>query len=285
MTVMLVHTLATAASLALACALLSVVVILRRWALLGEGISHSGFGGAGTAWLLMLLIPALDQPWMPYISLAIFSVLTAIAIGAISREGRGVNSDAAIGIFLVASLAWGILAQHIYTFHRHAMPFLFENLLFGELGAISPRFALAAIALSVAVILIVVALRKEILAYGFDPLLAATSGVPSGFIHYLLIVLIALVIIVGARIAGSVLVTALLVLPGATALLVSRKLNVVLGISIVVALVGTIGGVLLGRSSPNAYIPVGPMIVLLMFVQFLGAYTVSRANRGRETAE
>src|ERR1041384_1633873 len=106
----ILHMLLATSALAVACALLSVVVVVRRWAFIGEGISHSGFGGAGTAWLLMLLIPALDQPWVPYAILIVFSLLTAMAIGAISR-GKRVNADAAIGVFLVASLAWGFLAE------------------------------------------------------------------------------------------------------------------------------------------------------------------------------
>src|ERR1044071_87872 len=97
-----------AGAMAVACAVLSVFVVARRWAFIGEGISHSGFGGAGTAWLLMLFFPALDQPWVPYLSVVIFCLLTAGAIGMLSRS-RGVNADAAIGIFLVASLAWGFL--------------------------------------------------------------------------------------------------------------------------------------------------------------------------------
>src|SRR5450432_3142052 len=105
------NTILTAAALALACAVLSVVVVLRRWAFIGEGIGHSGFGGAGTAWLLMLVIPAMDKPWVPYVSIVIFCLATALAIGALSRSEQRINADAVIGIFLVASLAWGFLAQ------------------------------------------------------------------------------------------------------------------------------------------------------------------------------
>src|SRR3954469_10099311 len=103
------------ASMALgaACALLSVVVVLRRWAFIGEGISHSGFAGAGTVWLLALLFPGLDHPAAPYGGVMIACVVTALLIGYFSRVGR-LNTDAAIGIFLVASLAWGFLAQSIY---------------------------------------------------------------------------------------------------------------------------------------------------------------------------
>jgi manganese/iron transport system permease protein len=96
-----------AASMAVACAVLSVFVVARRWAFIGEGISHSGFGGAGTAWLLALAFPAaFDRPWVPYAGVVVFSLGTAVAIGYLTRRNR-VDSDTAIGIFLVASLAWG----------------------------------------------------------------------------------------------------------------------------------------------------------------------------------
>src|SRR3954469_8077652 len=108
-------------SLAIACALLSIIVVLRRWAFVGEGIGHSGFGGAGTAWLLALLVPALDQPWVPYVAVVIFCLATALAIGRLTRGGR-VTSDAAVGIFLVASLAWGFLARQVYHERRGMYP-------------------------------------------------------------------------------------------------------------------------------------------------------------------
>ena len=101
--------------MALACAMLSVFVVARRWAFIGEGIAHSGFGGAGTVWMLMLIFPSLSadgHEYLPYLGVVCFSIATAIGIGYFTRNG-GTNSDAVIGIFLVASLAWGILA-HIY---------------------------------------------------------------------------------------------------------------------------------------------------------------------------
>src|SRR5438309_7987565 len=97
-----------------ACAVLSVFVVSRRWAFIGEGISHSGFGGAGTVWLLAMLFPPIDQtPWAPYLGVVLFSLATAGAIGYFTRSGK-INSDAVIGIFLAAALAWGILAQQLY---------------------------------------------------------------------------------------------------------------------------------------------------------------------------
>lgn len=276
------NTLVTASALALACAVLSVIVVLRRWAFIGEGISHSGFGGAGTAWLIVLLVPALDFPWFPYAMVVAFCVATAIAIGAISR-GKALHADAAIGIFLTASLAWGILAQQVYTHVRGTVPTLFENLLWGRLVSFSPQYTLAAVAICLGVVLTCAALWKEILAYSFDPLLAATSGVRTGFVHYLLMVLLAMVIVIGVRVAGSVLITALLILPGATALLLSARIGTVVALSIALAMLGALGGLLVNVQ--YRFLPAGPAMVLLLFVEFLLVYALRRSLVRRAATE
>jgi len=105
-------------------------------------------------------------------------------------------------------------------------------------------------------------------------LTARTSGVREGFVHYLLMFLLALVIVVGVRVAGSVLVTALLVLPGATALLISRRLHLVIAISVVSGLVGALCGLLINACW--RFLPVGPSIVLILVLEFAAAYAAAR---------
>lgn len=260
----------TAFALAVACAALSVFVVSRRWAFIGEGISHSGFGGAGTVWLLAMLVPAIDRwLWAPYLGVAVFSLVTAGAIAYFTRTGR-INSDAVIGIFLAASLAWGILAQQLYWRHYRHDPYGWSIFLFGQMADVTPQFAVAAAALCAAVVGSVALLGKEVVAYCFDPAFAEASGVRVGFVHYLLLILIALTIVLGSRVAGSVLVPAMLVLPGATALLVSRRLRFAVLASTLVALLAT--GLGLAMSAYWTFLPTGPLIVLAMFVQFLAGY-------------
>jgi ABC-type Mn2+/Zn2+ transport system permease subunit len=277
----LVTNLIASGALAAACAVLSVIVVTRRWAFVGEGISHSGFGGAGTAWLLALAIPAFDSMWATFLAVVIFCVVTALLIGRITRW-RPVNSDAAVGVFLVASLAWGFLAQQIYYQHRGALPPGFNQLLFGRMGDVSPQFAIIAAVICIAVLAIIWMLGKEIVAYCFDPLTAQTSGVRTNLIHDLLMILLAVVIVIGARVAGSVLVVALLVLPGATALLMSQRLDRVIGTSIAVALIGAIVGVVVSRQWE--FIPTGPAIVLALFVQFIVATVLKRVSHVQATS-
>lgn len=277
----LIAPLLATAAMATACATLSVFVVARRWAFIGEGIGHSGFGGAGLAWLLVLIAPSLTSvAWLPYASVVVFCLGTALAIGYISRGNR-IAGDAAIGIFLVASLAFGFLAREIYRHFNHREPADFEAVLFGNISAIDPRMALVAIMVCAAVLATLFALGKEILAYCFDPVLAEASGVRAGFIHYLLMTLIAVTIIVGIPLTGAPLVTALLVLPGVTAAMLSGRFSTVLTIAIATALLSAVAGVVINATW--RFIPLGPAIVLTLFAQFLVAYFATRFRSASTT--
>lgn len=262
-----------AGAMAVACSLLSVFVILRRWALVGEGVSHSGFGGAGTAWMIALVVPSLDNTNMVYAMATVFCILSALGIGWLSRREH-VNSDAAIGIFLVASLAWGFCGQQVYTQVKRTPPVGWDTFLFGRLESLSTGDAVAAACLSAAVILVLAMLGKEILAYCYDPTLAQTTGVRGTLVHYLLMLLIAITMILGMRIAGSVLVPAMLVLPGAAAVRVARGFRAALVTSLVFGVVGTAIGLFAAATWP--VLPLGPAIVLTLFVMFLGTLVVRR---------
>lgn len=272
------NALVVALAMAIACGILSVFVVTRHWAFVGEGVSHSGFGGAGTAWLLAVFIPALDQPWVPYLSVVLFCVLTALGIALLTARER-VATDTAVGIFLVATLAWGFVGQQIYFARTSKMPVGFENILFGRQLVVPDTYALLAVLLGAAVVLVVAALGKEIVAYSFDPLLARTSGVRTGLIHYLLISMIAVTVALSIPMMGSVMVTALLVLPGAAALLLSARLPTVIGLSLVVALVGAAGGIAVHQAWK--VLPTGPAIVLVLVGQLLLALLVRQARNVR----
>ena len=275
----LVPEIVTTASVAAACAVLSVFVVSRRWAFIGEGIGHSGFGGAGTVWMLALAYPALNTWWVAYGGVVVFCFAAALGIAYLSRPRGGTNIDAVIGIFLVASVAWGFIGRDLFLRNGGGDPVGADNLLFGRMPDLPLGFAVAAAMMCAAVVVTVVMLGKEIVYYCFDPAMAEASGVRSGFVHYLLVVLVALTIIMGAPVAGSVLVTALLVLPGATALLLSERLRTTVALSIGVGLAGAAAALLVRVRYP--FLPMGPAIVLAMFALFLLAYAWSRVRGSR----
>lgn len=265
-------------AMAVACAILSVFVVARRWAFMGEGISHSGFGGAGTAWMLAVIWPeTFRDPMMPYLFVLLFCFGAALAIGWLSAAGR-VTSDAAIGVFLVASLAWGFIGQSVFVHHFGEQPFGFDNLLFGQVKAVSGAYTIASVGVAIAVAGLAWSMSKELIAYCFEPMLARTSGVRTGLVHFMLMLMLATSIVIGIRVVGSVLVTALLVLPAASANLFSKRLSRVVTLSIAIALIGAWGGIVLNANLRA--LPVGSLIVLVLFVQFLVALAWARVKRG-----
>jgi iron/zinc/copper transport system permease protein len=230
--------------------------------------------------LLSLALPALGAPGPVYGIAILFCLAVAMSIGYVTVDrdagGESFGSDSAIGIFMVASLAWGYLALALYNRHHHTATIAStENYLFGTMDLISHETMLAGLAISAAVLLCVGALFKEILYYTFDPLMARVGGVRTAFIHYFLMLLLALVIVIAMQIAGTVLVTALLVLPGATALLLTRHLKRVIVTAVITSVIACLAGPMINRHWLPDF-PSGPAIVLVLFVEFLAAYAISR---------
>jgi iron/zinc/copper transport system substrate-binding protein/iron/zinc/copper transport system permease protein len=108
-------------------------------------------------------------------------------------------------------------------------------------------------------------------------MLAAVSGVRAGFIHYLLMVMLAGVIVIGMGLAGNLLVPAMLILPGAAAMLLSRRLGVVVALSIAVSLVSAVGGCIISARWRD--LPPGATISLLLVALFVAAMVFSAVRR------
>jgi len=269
---------AASASVGVAGAVLSVFVVLRRWAYLGDGIAHAGFGGIGTAVLLAIAFPSLNNGPAIFMIGAGFALATAVAVGWISRR-RAVSGDAAVGIFVAAALAWGFIAFSLHNHLGRGGTAGWEDYLLGSVTRMTPAATALAAGLSGGIVLIVLGLRRQIVLYCFDPMLAEVSGVPVGLIHYLLIMLVAMVIIAGMRLAGNLLVPALLVLPGAAGLAVSRNIRTVMVVAIAANLAATLIGI--GVTWRWPFIAPGPAIVGVLFVEFMVAYFA----RGRKSVE
>lgn len=275
----LLISLITAATVGLACAMLSVFVVLRRWAFIGEGIAHATFGGAGTAWVLSLLLPgvALFQTELGiYLIAAAFCLIVALSIGALTRR-EYVYSDTAIGIFLVAALAWGFLGQAAFMHLRAGMlPPGWNDYLLGQSSLRSAEM-FAAVLMCVAVLGVMGMMRKEIVSFCFDPHMAEVSGVRVGTVHYVMILLVTTTILLGMRLMGSLLVAALLVLPGAIGLQISQRMSTVISAAITAGLIAAIAGSLIAHQWN--FIRQGPAIVLVLVAQFAIACLWRRSRR------
>ena len=274
----MLHAFVGAIAVGLVCSLLSVVVVLKRMAFIGQGISHAGFGGVGTAALLGFtgLQYRLHQDLIVFA----FCLGTAILIGLLTRNRR-VESDTAIGILLAATMAWGVLAQNLrvelqaWPGYREfvggtAYTVPWEAILFGSIWSIGEYGMWTALAMAVLVIVVCGALFKEMLFFTFDETISRVYGVRTAIMHYVLLVLLSAVVVVSIRLVGLILVSALLIVPGATALLLSRRLSIVLMLAAIVGLIGTIGGFVL--SVEVGGVGAGASIVAVLTLLFALAY-------------
>jgi len=255
------------------CASLSPLVVLRRMAFIGDGMAHAAFGGLGLA--LFLIAGSKYTDWTVQLLTLAFSLVLAVLIGRVSRRqnGREVSEDSAIGIAFSVSMALG--ATLIMLRHRREPQYVpaIDSYLFGNLMNIAPHDVWVLLGVAVAVLAMLVLLRKEILFYTFNAELAELSGVRVGLVHYLLLILLVLTVVVSARVVGIVLISASVVLPGVVALRLSRHL---LHAALIAALFGGLTFVLGFYAAYELGIHLGSAIVLTQFIGLLLAQLVRR---------
>ncbi len=238
------------------CAVIGCYVVLRSMAFLGDAMAHSILPGVAIAYLLKgdLLVGAL-----------IAAIVVALGIGAISRRGM-VKEDTAIGILFAAALALGVLL--ISTIQSYAVDL--THILFGDiLGVSATNLRLIAI-LGLLVLTAVALLYKEFLVVSFDPVLAATLRLPAELLRIVMLILLAVTIVISLQTVGVALVAALLVTPGATAYLLTRRLLPMMGIAAAIGafsgLVGLYVSFYLNVASGSAVVLTATAIFLLIFL-------------------
>jgi len=251
----------TGVAIALLCAPLSVLVVLKRLSFIGQGISHAAFGGVGVAAVLGLIGAGAVGGLGQFFVVTAFCLAAALLVGAMS--GRGTRADTAIGIVLVASMALGAI-----LFQRSKANTSWESILFGSILNVGIEDAGRA---AIVAALGLVALwwgRRSVLFWAFDEPSAVAFGVRTTAAKYLVLTLLAVATVAAMKLAGVVLATALLVLPGATALQLSARLWRVVGLSVIVALVGVVGGLAVSFELNSQ---AGACIVLCLVAQFAAA--------------
>ena len=240
---------ATGSLVAVSCAMCGCFLVLRRMALLGDAISHAVLPGIVVAFLISNSRSSL--PMM--LGAAAFGLLTAAAVQWLQRTGR-MPSDAAIGVTFTALFAFGVVLVSLYAGHVDLDQ---ECVLYGEIAYVpldmvrrgdylyGPR---AFWQMLVVFMICTVAIRaawKELKLTSFDPEMAAAVGINVALVHYALMALVSVVTVGSFELVGAILVVAMLVVPAATAYLLTDDLAKMLGLAAVVGVLSTIGGFLL----------------------------------------
>jgi manganese/iron transport system permease protein len=236
------------------CAVMGTFVVLKGLAFIGDAVSHATFPGLVIAYLLGAPL---------YVGGAIAAVAVSLAIGYVSRRGR-LRFDTAVGVLFAGSFAFGILLfSTIKNYVADLLGYLLGNVLgigFGDLVQVAILGAL--------VLVVVLALRKELLFSTFDPLGAAASGLPVAALEYLLLALLGVTIVVSIQAVGIIMVVAMLVTPAATAQLVVVRFGQMMVLGAVLAAASAVIGL---YASFYLNLASGASIVLVETLFFLVA--------------
>jgi len=248
--------------LSLVLAVISFFVVLRRLSFVGVGVAHSAFGGVALGSLLGI---------SPTLTAVGFAVVVANAIGYIGKQGK-LSTDTTIGIFFSLAMALGVIFIGMSDQYNVDL----FGYLFGNILAITRQDLVIIAVIGGLVLISTVLFFKEMLFVAYDREVAFVSGMPVAFLDHFFLTILALSVVISMKIIGIILVSALLVIPGAAASQITRHYVSMVTISISIALISTVGGLLI---SFYADLASGAIIVILASFIFFVAFTVGQFRK------
>lgn len=258
--------LAASVVVGIVCSILGTYIVLRGMAFLGDAMAHTILPGVVVAFLV---------GWPLAVGALIMGILTALGIGFLTQR-TALKEDTAIGVIFAGFFALGVAmlsARGDYSIDL-------AHFLFGNLLGVSTVDLLVAVVLGLFVLAVIYFFYKEFLVISFDPVLAETLRLPTTFLRYLLLILLAITIVVALQVVGVALMLAMLVTPAAAASFVTRRLPSMMALA---ATIGAFSGVAGVYASYYLNIASGPAVVLVATLVFLVIF-VAGSWRKRQPA-
>jgi len=235
-------------------AILGVLVVLRRMSFFADAIGHSALTGIALGILL-----AIDPLW----AAMAFAMLVAALI-AVAKNYSRLPLDTLLAVFFPSAVALGVILVQLSPGYQADL----VSFLFGDILSVGPLDVWVAIGLAVIVIGVMLGAGKSLVYIAFDETLAKVDGVPVKAFEILLLVLLAMVVAASIKIVGIILVTALMVIPAASAQNLARSLVSMFALSIVISILAVVSGMLV---SAALGVPSGPAVVLAGAVFFMSS--------------
>jgi zinc transport system permease protein len=249
--------------LGLVCAVLGVFLVLRKMSLIGDGLAHISFGAIaiGIAFGIYPLFVAIP-----------LVIIASLIIYTLTRNNI-IEGDAIIGILASLGLAIGVIISSITTgFNIDIFSYLFGNIL-----AINRQELIFAIIGSVTILSIIILFYQEFVAISFNTEQAKISGLPVAKLDIVFSIITALTVIMSIKLAGALLISALLILPASSSLQIAKSFQQTIIFAIIIALISIIFGIIL---SFIGNIPTGATIVtinaILFFIIIFSKYIIKR---------
>lgn len=252
--------------IALCSALLGVSLVLKRYSMIGDGLSHVGFGTLAVA---MAFNVAPLKVAIPVVMLAAFFLLRL-------SENSKIKGDAAIGLVASSSLAIGVVTISLTT----GMNTDVYNYLFGSILTLSKNDVYLSVGVAIVVLLLYVLFYNKIFSITFDENFAKATGIQTENYNILLAFLTALTIVVGMRMMGTMLISSLIIFPALTAMRVFNSYRKVIVCAAIVSMICFFFGIFM---SFVYSIPTGASIVLMNLGTFLLFCIIERIKCRKKT--
>ena len=217
--------------IALTCPVIGTFLVVRRQALIGDGLGHIAFAGVCGGWLM---------GWQPVLSAAVFTTLGAVAIEKV-RSVRSDFTEMVLAIFFYAGMALAIILASL----ENSGGISLTSFLFGSVVTVGETDIYIIAAMGGLTLLAVLVFYRQLVYLSFDEQAARVSGLDVGRLNMLISVLTALTIAVSMRIVGLLLVSAMMVIPVACALPWRQGFGRTMLIAVVMAVVCVITGLFL----------------------------------------
>ena len=249
---------------AIACGVIGSFIVLRRMAFLGDALSHAMLAGVTSGYLFMQMLFGYEAhaPAM-IIGALLAGLVTVSAISFVSQVSR-IKEDTAIGIMYTGIFALGGILASVFSdrIHIHLFDFIVGMVLAVEDGHL---WMIASVC--VLVLCVVILFFRQLQITTFDPIMAASIGVPVVGVHYLLTACTSLVVVSAVPVVGVVLVVGLLITPAASAYLVTNRLRTMVIAAPIFGVFNVVVGLYLSSWIGN--VAPGPMIVVVGTIQFI----------------
>jgi manganese/iron transport system permease protein len=245
------------------CAVLSCYLVLRGWSLMGDAISHA-------------VLPGIVLAFMAGIPLAIGAFGAGLSCALLTgylKENSRIKEDTVMGIVFSGMFGLGLVMFTKVETDQHL-----NHILFGNMLGVTWSDVLETALVAGGTLAVVLAKRRDILLYCFDPQHARAIGLPVRTIHYGLLILLSLTIVASLKAVGIILVVAMLVAPGAIAFLLTDRFDRMLLIASLVAIGSSIMGTLVSFHIDGA---TGPCIVLIQSTIFIATFVYNQMASNR----
>ncbi len=254
--------------IALCSSLLGVTLVLKRFSVIGDGLSHVAFGALAIATALRLQNSMILV--MP------ITVLCAVLL-LCANQSRKIKGDAAIAMLSVSALAIGYLLQNIFSTSANVSGDVCSTL-FGSTSILTLKASdvWLCVIMSVVVMAIFFLFYHKIFAVTFDETFAGATGMHASMYNFLIAVVTAIIIVLAMNLVGSLLTSALIVFPALSAMRLFRSFRSVIFCAAVISVVCAVGGILI---SILASTPVGATIVVADLTVFLCCCAVGAIRR------